>query len=155
MLLFSINCWHVTQQGRVEVWCWCLNLSLTRELSFHCLVYMRPWSGGFFVPGTLKSQSITLHFIANLSQWQQMEKVDKGGEEGVAKRPVVTLMEWKQKPGVWLKHPAWSKAIRYSQLRQGCFPQKSSLRFLPMSCLYPALLSSWHAWTLTNKVGLI
>ncbi len=157
MLSFSASCWHKTQRRRLEVWCWwreVLLKSITNAwivFSLPCLHASMIGGGGFFVSQTLKSQSITLHFIAKLSQWQQMEKADKrGGEKGVAKRPVVTLMEWKQKPGVWLKHPAWSKAVRNSQSRQGCF-LNIIMSFLSVSCKYPTTVSSWHANILTNK----
>lgn len=39
----------------------------------------------------------------------------KRRRNGVTKQPAVTLMEWKQKPGVWQKHPAWSKKSTQQQ----------------------------------------
>lgn len=39
-------------------------------------------------------------------------------EEWVTKQPVVTLMEWKQKPGVWQKTSGQSKSTHCSEQRQ-------------------------------------
>lgn len=85
LMLFSISSLHVTQPGQrgggVEVW-WgrcCLHPSPQHKLSFHCLVYMRPWSSSLC--HRPKSQSRTLHLTIHFSARQQMEKAGRGGGE--------------------------------------------------------------------------
>lgn len=88
--------WH-----RGEGWRWwlrwrgggcCLNPSPKHKLSFHCLVYMHPWSGGLLCATDLEKpkHDTSLHhplqpMVADgvSGQWW--------GEERVAKQPVVTL----------------------------------------------------------------
>lgn len=68
------------------------------------------WGGG----GGGGLCDITLQPMA--ADGEKTQEEDK--EEWVTKQPVVTLMEWKQKPGVWQKTSGRSKSTNYSERRR-------------------------------------
>lgn len=125
-LLVSDSSWQGTQprwmrEGEdgweARIHHWCINCL------FHRLVYMHVWFGGrgargragvFSVPRTLEKPEHNTSLCASANDSKGRKKTmqeEEEEEEEVATRPAVTLMEWKQKPGVWLEHPAWPDTI--------------------------------------------